>query len=122
MLFRLQVAHYVEGRHIAERQVLVEKAGVIGPGVTYLTRALSEVEDDDMHLYIAESRRLMEYLVVQRFPGFALEHDGRTGSVDASAFLSHPEALQDRLQTWLSEARRIKRDDEFGHWLDSCLM
>jgi putative protein-disulfide isomerase len=54
-LSRLQSAHYVEGRRIANREVLVEMAGAIGLDAAAFVQALNEIEGEEVNSHIAET-------------------------------------------------------------------
>jgi putative protein-disulfide isomerase len=121
-LSRLQTAHYVEGRRIADREVLVEMAGATGLDTAAFAQALDEVENEEVHLHIAETRRLMDRLGARGFPSFALERDGQVTLLDAGAFLGRPEILQDWLRTQLPDkiVPRASAATAFGCGSDSC--
>ncbi len=122
MISRLQTAHYVEGRRIADRDVLVETAGAIGLDAVAFEQALNEADGEEVHLHIAETRRLMNRIGARGFPSFALEHDGRLTLLDTIAFLGRPQALQDWLRTKLPDeiAPPASAVAELGCGPDSC--
>ncbi len=122
MLSRLQSAHYVEGRRIADREVLVEMAGAIGLDAMAFAQALDEAQGGDVQLHIAETRRLMDHLGARGFPSFALERDGQIALLDAGAFLGRPQALQDWLREQLPDkvTSPASKTTDFGCGADSC--
>lgn len=93
LLARLQVAHYVEGRRIADREVLTEMAGAIGMDAADFAQALDKAASEDVQAHIAQTRQLMAQTGVRGFPGFALERDGQFTLVDTTTFLGRPEAF-----------------------------
>ena len=97
LLARLQRAHYVEGRRIADRPVLEEMAASIGLDPAEFTESLGGVEGRTVQSHIAQTRALMQRLGVGGFPSFALERDGRWSPVEVGEFLGRP--------------------DDFAHWL-----
>lgn len=103
MLARLQVAHYGEGRRIAEAAVLVALAAELGLEPTAFRSALDQALAHDVAGHISETRRQMARHGLSGFPSFLLEVDGRFERVDASAFLGQPAQwsawLAQRLQT-----------------------
>lgn len=103
MLSRLQTAHYVEGRRIADREVLIEMAGAIGLDAAVFAQVLNEADGEAVHLHITETRRLMSRIGARGFPSFALESDGRITLFDAGAFLGRPQELQEWLRTKLPD-------------------
>jgi len=96
MLACLQTAHYVEGRRIAERDVLVAVAGEIGLDPARFAPALDDAQDD-VGPHIEATRRLMAQHGIGGFPGFVLERDGTFTPFDAAGFLGQPQALRDWL-------------------------
>lgn len=102
LLARLQTAHYVEGRRIAERATLLEAAAQIGLDRAGFDRALAECEGATVQAHIAATRALMARIGAAGFPTFVLEIGGRRDRVDAGAFLGRPEAFAG----WLRERLR----------------
>jgi putative protein-disulfide isomerase len=101
MLSRLQLAHYVQGRRIADYAVLIEIAGSIGLDPAKFEQVLDDCEDSVVQSHIDETRQLMHRLGVHGFPSFALERDDRYELLAAGAFLGRPEAWRDSLQDLL---------------------
>jgi putative protein-disulfide isomerase len=97
MLARLQIAHYVEGRRIADRTVLISLAAQLGLAASIFDETLAQVEGQATQRHIGESRALLERVGSEGFPTFALEADGRFSVIDISAHLSHPQ----QWQAWL---------------------
>lgn len=111
MLARLQTAHYVEGRRIAERAVLVAMALTLGLDEAAFAQALDEVEGAEVQEHIAQTREFMDRLGVHGFPAFALEQEGRIAVLDTSTFLGRPEALCDWLKTRLTDEVELPTSD-----------
>lgn len=99
LLSRLQTAHYVEGRRIADRAVLIELAGSLSLDPTVFGQTFDSVAREETQPHIVETRLLMSRLGAQGFPSFALERDGRMTLLNASAFLGRPGAFV----SWLKE-------------------
>jgi putative protein-disulfide isomerase len=97
LLAQLQVAHYVEGRRIADRAVLIEVAQTIGLGRDDFAAALDRQTDKAVQAHIRETRQLMDRVGAQGFPTFALEDNGTLRIVDLANYLGHPK----KLQAWL---------------------
>jgi putative protein-disulfide isomerase len=97
MLTRLQVAHYVEGRRIADSEVLVSIAVDLGLKAAIFEKSFAQVAGEPTRRHIRKSRALQEQLGSQGFPTFALEVDGRLNLIDVSAHFGHPR----RWQAWL---------------------
>jgi putative protein-disulfide isomerase len=98
LLGRLQSAHYVEGRRIAEIPVLVELAGTIALDRTAFAAALEKMQGDATLAHIRETRSLMSELGASGFPSFALENEGRFSVLDISGYLGRPEAWRALLE------------------------
>ncbi|MFG6486244.1 DsbA family protein [Roseateles sp. BYS78W] len=98
LLARLQTAHYVEGRRIANRAVLEELAADIGLDAEAFTAALSATEGDFVQRHIGETRTLMQRLGVRGFPSFVLEQAGSWRSIDIGPFMGQPAAFGEWLQ------------------------
>jgi putative protein-disulfide isomerase len=120
MIARLQTAHYVEGRRIADREVLVEIAGAIGLDTAAFAPTLEEVQGGEVQSHIAETRRLMEVVGARGFPSFALERDGKFTAIEVSAYLGRPQELRDWLKTQVPIAVLASASAEFGCGPDSC--
>ena len=97
LLGRLQTAHYVEGRRIADEAVLLELAQSIGLPVQAFLAALSTV---DVQGHIKASRTLLAQLGGQGFPTLALEQDGQFTLIDIGPWFGKPEAFAQ----WLTQA------------------
>ena len=99
MLARLQLAHYVEGRRIAELAVLRELAADIGLDVQAFGSACERLEGAITQVHIEQSRALLARIGGHGFPTFALEIDGRFTTVDIGPYLGQPDAWR----TWLAQ-------------------
>jgi putative protein-disulfide isomerase len=121
LLARMQSAHYVEGRRIAERDVLLALAAEIGLDRAAFAQALQQAEGDAVAAHIADTRRLMARLGVQGFPAFALEQRGELTLLDAADFIGRPEALRATLQQ-LSPAVPATAEPAFGCSPDGCTL
>ncbi|EGI76727.1 DsbA family protein [Hylemonella gracilis] len=93
MLARLQTAHYVEGRRIAERDMLIDVATEIGLGRTEFSAALDATLGKNTLAHIQATRELMGRVGAQGFPTLLLETDGRFRSVDIGAYLGQADAF-----------------------------
>ncbi|RZI40954.1 DsbA family protein [Herbaspirillum sp. HC18] len=122
LLARMQVAHYVEGRRIADRDVLIEMAAAIGLDATAFAQALEEAGGEEVQLHIAETRALMARIGARGFPSFAFERGGQFTLIDAGAFLGRPDALQAWLRAQFPDeaALRAGTAADFGCGPDGC--
>ncbi|AZG08384.1 DsbA family protein [Pigmentiphaga sp. H8] len=89
LLARLQRAHYVEGRRIADAGVLAEMAADIGLDRPAFEAAYAARDGQPTRDHIAESRALLAHAGGQGFPTFALERDGRYRVLDTGRYLGH---------------------------------
>lgn len=97
MLGRLQTAHYVEGRRIADESVLLALAVQMGYVGEIFQVAFKSVDTEQ---HIKASRALLAKLGGQGFPTLALEQDGQFTLIDISPWLGKPQAFAD----WLGQA------------------
>ncbi|AZV24736.1 protein-disulfide isomerase [Pseudomonas syringae] len=97
LLGRLQTAHYVEGRRIADESVLLECAVELGYNADIF---LNTVQSVDTEQHIKNSRALLAKVGGQGFPTFALEQDGQFTLVDIGPWLGKSEAFAQ----WLRES------------------
>lgn len=91
LLARLQTAHYVEGRRIADHAVLEELAAEIGLGREAFATALRALDGETVQRHIGQTRALMQRLGVQGFPSFALENADGWRRIDIGPFMGRPE-------------------------------
>jgi putative protein-disulfide isomerase len=96
LLGRLQTAHYVEGRRIADEVVLLELAQSVGLPAQAFLAAFSTV---DVQGHIKASRTLLAQVGGQGFPTLALEQDGQFTLIDIGPWLGKPEAFAQ----WLAQ-------------------
>lgn len=97
MLDRVQHAHFIEGRRIAESRVLVDLAGELGiPTDEFITAFAKGMEAPGTH--IRESRELLTRLGGSGFPTFALERDGHVEILASATHLGQPGAWREMLE------------------------
>jgi putative protein-disulfide isomerase len=89
MLKRIQKAHYVEGRRVADRVVLVGLAADIGlPGVTFKPM-VEKVAGPTVAKHIAASRDLLRRVGGQGFPTFVFDASRGLETLDAARYFGH---------------------------------
>lgn len=93
MLGRLQYAHYVEGRRIADPTVLVEIAGSLGVDKALFAKTFGATTGEPVQRHIRESRRLLVELGAQGLPVLALEFEGKINLLDIGAYMGKPKAF-----------------------------
>ena len=99
LLARVQTAHYVEGRHVADATVLADLAAEIGLDRETFDDAFAKLSGEPTRTHIAESRALLARVGGAGFPTFVLERDGRMQALDIGPHLGHAEGWR----AWLSE-------------------
>lgn len=103
MLAQLQIAHYVEGRRIAEPATLSEVAAELGLDTQAFAAAFARQSGAAVQCHIEETRHLMEEVGARGFPSFVLETDGVLQGIDIGGYLGQPQAFQD----WLRSQFRV---------------
>jgi putative protein-disulfide isomerase len=120
MLARLQVAHYVEGRRIADPAVLVCVAMELGLVAPLFENTLTRVEGEPTRRHISESRALLERVGAQGFPTFALEADGRFSVIDVGAHFGHPQQWLAWLRTQVNGSEPSPAGAQFVCTAEAC--
>ncbi len=99
MLARLQQAHYVEGRRIAEAAVLCDLAAEQGLGTADFARVYEKLQGAATQAHIEQCRALLARVGGHGFPTFALADDRTFTTVDIGAYLGRPDAWHN----WLTQ-------------------
>jgi putative protein-disulfide isomerase len=99
MLARLQIAHYVEGRRIAEPDVLLEVATSLGLDPARFTAAFDRLSGEAVQAHFRQTRAQMAQLGAQGFPTLVLQSGDEWQVVDVAAYLSRPDAFADWLRS-----------------------
>lgn len=87
LLARIQTAHYVDGRRIADVAVLTGLAASIGLDAPAFGQAFQRLQGEATQAHIAASRELLARVGGGGFPTFVLERQGRLQRLDAQAWL-----------------------------------
>ena len=98
MLARLYQAHYLEGRRIADKAVLIDLAQEIGLDRDAFLATLGSLREAAVNQHFAESREFLRKRGGRGFPTFILEHKGTLERLDHTKFLGRPEAWQSALE------------------------
>ncbi len=92
LLHRLQQAHYVEGRRIADAPVLAASAADIGLDPAGFASTFEALAGAPTAAHFAQSREWLRAAGGQGFPTFALQAgDGPPSRLDASRYLGRPD-------------------------------
>lgn len=97
LLQRIQRAHYVEGRRIADATVLAELAEDIGLEPAAYAASFDGLRGGPTTEHIARSRALLAQIGGQGFPTFALEEGAALRRIDISPFIGQLERWRDWL-------------------------
>ena len=98
MVHRLQRAHYVEGRRIADAQVLKAVAAELGFDTEAFAAAVERLAGEATAQHIAESRQLLQRAGGQGFPTFVLTRaDGSASRIEVGPWLGRTEDWKARL-------------------------
>ncbi|MYN19134.1 DsbA family protein [Rugamonas sp. FT107W] len=92
LLARVQKAHYVEGRRVAERQVLSDLAADIGIDRAGFESAYDGLAGQATRDHVIATRALMDRLGATGFPSLAIERDGAFTRVELAPYLGRPDA------------------------------
>lgn len=120
LLKRIQTAHYVEGRKIAEFAVLQELAIGIGLDADAFNKAFNALTGAATERHLAASRQLLQTVGGQGFPTLALEIDGKLERLDISAWLGNPQGFAQQLKQALPANTKAKPAEDFSCRSDSC--
>ena len=105
MAHRVQQAHYVEGRRIAEAGVLAELAVELGFDTDAFATAFQQHTGDATAQHIAASRDLLQRAGGQGFPTFVLaQADGSAGRIDIGPWLGRADDWKAQLATFVAPA------------------
>lgn len=105
MLSRLQRAHYIEGRRIADAAVLIEMAIDIGMDGQAFTAFFGNVSGEATRYHIGASRHLLEQAGGKGFPTFVLEHGRQRETLATGSWLGQADAWREYLAGRLQEAK-----------------
>ncbi|MGE8635707.1 MAG: DsbA family protein [Achromobacter piechaudii] len=104
LLKRMQRAHYVEGRRIADPAVLAELARDIGLDGAAFDAAYAAAEGAETAAHIAASRQLLARVGGSGFPTLALEQGGVYTLLEPGRYLGRPAQWQADLRQRIQPA------------------
>ncbi len=122
MLHRLQLAHYVEGRRIADTAVLVQLAQELGLTPRAFAETFACLAGAVTERHFTESHHWLARIGAQGFPTIALEHaDGTLARLDVGAWLSRTAEWTDYLCEQVSaQADSPSSNDDLVCSVDGC--
>jgi putative protein-disulfide isomerase len=106
MAHRLQHAHYVEGRRIADADVIAALAVELGFDAEAFAASFKQLSGEATAKHIAESRQLLQRAGGQGFPTFVLtQADGNAGRVDIGPWLGRAEDWKAKLAEFVGPSQ-----------------
>ncbi|MDQ0012481.1 putative protein-disulfide isomerase [Variovorax boronicumulans] len=103
MIHRLQRAHYVEGRRVADTDVLGAVAVELGFDAEAFASTFARLSGEATSQHIAASRQLLQRTGGQGFPTFVLmQPDGRASRVDIGPWLGRADEWKAQLATFVA--------------------
>ncbi|PLK48036.1 DsbA family protein [Uliginosibacterium sp. TH139] len=122
MLAQLQIAHYVEGRRIADRAVLIEVAASLGLEAESFAVALDHQSGEAVQAHIQQTRAFMAQMAAQGFPSFVLETGGVFKRLDVASYLGRAQDFQTLLRNQIHSATAPATGEAFGCDADGCAL
>jgi len=98
MLAQLQITHYVEGRRISERAVLIAVAAELGLDPADFAAAFDRQSGKPVQAHFQETRALMAEVGAQGFPTLLLQSKDGLQILDFAAYLARPNDFGDWLR------------------------
>ena len=120
MLARMQRAHYVEGRRIADAGVLRELAADLGLDAADFEGAYNRLSGAATQAHMVESRALLARIGGTGFPTVALEQHGQYRRVDIGACIGRPDAWRACLQALMDAEPSATPEPAPACSLDGC--
>lgn len=122
MLAQLQIAHYVEGRRIADRAVLIDVAETLGLDSVAFAQALDRQSGKEVREHISNTRHLMSQVGAQGFPSFVLETGGVFKGIDFANYLGRPQDFQAWLRSHIHAETLPAASGTLGCDADGCAL
>lgn len=122
LLKRIQTAHFVEGRRVAEPAVLTDLAVGIGLERAAFQARLAGIDAAAVQTHTRASNHFLARVGGRGYPTFVLEQDGRLQFLDISAWLPDPAGWQAMLMQQLPQTDAIPASvsADFGCGPESC--
>ena len=100
LLARIHIAHYVEGRRIAEVAVLTDLAVELGIDSAAFAAGYASISGAETRHHITDSRHLLARAGGHGFPTLVLERNGNLEALDIGPWLGRPDALRTHLMQY----------------------
>lgn len=120
MLKRIQTAHYVAGRRIAESGVLQELAAETGLDSVAFRREFDALSGAATERHIAASRQYLQAVGGRGFPTLVLEIDGKLERLDIGPWLGDPQSFAQKLKNDLPPAVPVIHAEGFSCNAEGC--
>ncbi|AJC20756.1 protein-disulfide isomerase [Pandoraea pulmonicola] len=120
MLAAEQHAHYVAGKRIADRDVLIALAADLGFDRDAFTKAFDAQDVTALMQHFRDSRAWLARVGGSGFPTFALEIDGQVERLEPGRYLGQPDAWRDALRERLLVAQATASADDNASTLPQC--
>jgi putative protein-disulfide isomerase len=102
LIAQLQIAHFIDGRRIADRSVLVDAAVTVGLGRAEFAAMLDKKSGSEVQTHMRATQRWMAQIGAEGFPTLALDAKGSVRIIDLNSFWGNPTAFK----SWLRDAIR----------------
>ena len=122
MLARLYEAHYLEGRRVADKMVLIDLAQEVGLEPGAFLKALHQLRGAAVHRHFTQTREFLSKSGGRGFPTFVLEQDGALERLDHTPFLGRPEAWQSALRSMAVRPASAALASETACGLNGCTL
>ena len=108
MLNALQLAHYVDGKPLADIDTVGQLATALGIQAKHLKQRMQDLLAEEQgenacEMHFKQTHRLMRQLGVQGFPSMALQHQGVFHTLNVGAYLGKPDAFRADLKKLLAD-------------------
>ncbi len=120
MLAQLQIAHYVGGRRIADRAVLIDVAAALGLDPATFAEALDRQSGEALQAHINETRAFMAQVGAQGFPTFVLETREGLQIVDFAGYLGRSQDFRDWLRSQTGSPATFHTAEAFSCDANGC--
>ncbi len=122
MLAQLQIAHYVEGRRIAESDVLIDVAASLGLDAGRFAETLERQSGEVVQVHIQRTRAFMARVGAQGLPSFVLETSGVFKNIDIASHFGRTQDFEAWLRSQIPSTIASPVTAGFGCDADGCAL